>query len=793
MKRLFVASLLSLATAGCAQSRSALSNGDGAPPGPAKPGPVAVAPVPSVYDTINPGLGGPALARTAMKDPNDPQWSGRARVASTAAPTGSNGSNPASGASAAQAQSLDPRAPAPAELSLQPARSGQPVAAAAPAPSAATASASGSSGGQASSLPQAAASRAEPAGAEVPAAGAPSLAPAPANAARTTSTGPAATDAGGMPVDSRATLTQPLAGLPAAASAAPSAAQSPMAPVAAPAAQPPITPAAAQRTAAPGPGRDPLLGPDPDLMPPMPDLAEVKLPGTPAAPPGLALPGVTSSGRPGSSPGPALPAVTSPGRPAAPLGVELPAAKSTGDPPSLRAPEASAAKSSTSVAPPPADLPLEPASSAPPAAVNPAGDSAVLPKAGAGATAPAAQPAGADKSTAAREPASAGSLAAPPPLEPAPALDNVSPAVSARAAVPGPAPPHRDPQVVRTSAKVPEGDPTDRRRLSLEPGCPIARVGDEIITYHDLVLATRESLSRFALPRGKEFDSAHQIEMANQINMLKMDALDGLIERSMLFQEAKRHIKDPKILARVYEEADKIWHDNEILPLEREYNVDNEQQLQERLAARGRSLESMRQGFRQLYLSRSFLHEKLKDKVNVELPDLLRYYNEHVDNHKFDCPAQIKWRELLVEVPKYESREAARRKADGLLASLQQGADFAKLARAQSDGLSSSRNRGGLMETSPGGYAVVPVNRAIESLPIGQVSGVIEGPDSFHIVKVESRRAAGPATFEEVQDKIKPVVQNQKFQAESAAYINKLRRSTPITIYSPKKTKNPKS
>ena len=120
---------------------------------------------------------------------------------------------------------------------------------------------------------------------------------------------------------------------------------------------------------------------------------------------------------------------------------------------------------------------------------------------------------------------------------------------------------------------------------------------------------------------------------------------------------------------------------------------------------------------------------------------------------------------------------------------LHQGEDFAKLARAQSDGLTSSRNQGGLMETSPGGYAVAAVNRAIESLPIGQVSGVIEGPQSFHIVKVENRRAAGPASFEEVQDKIKPIVQNQKFQAESAAYINKLRRDTLITIYSPKKTK----
>jgi parvulin-like peptidyl-prolyl isomerase len=147
----------------------------------------------------------------------------------------------------------------------------------------------------------------------------------------------------------------------------------------------------------------------------------------------------------------------------------------------------------------------------------------------------------------------------------------------------------------------------------------------------------------------------------------------------------------------------------------------------------------------------------------------------------------------VVEVPKYESRAVARRTADDVLEALKRGEDFGKLARTRSDGPTSSRNRGGLMETSPGGYGVAEVNRAIESLPIGQVSGVIEGAESFHIVKVEGRRAAGPASFEEVQDRIKPIVQNLKFQTESAGYINKLRRQTPITIYSPNKAKKPQN
>ena len=142
----------------------------------------------------------------------------------------------------------------------------------------------------------------------------------------------------------------------------------------------------------------------------------------------------------------------------------------------------------------------------------------------------------------------------------------------------------------------------------------------------------------------------------------------------------------------------------------------------------------------------------------------------------------ITWREIVVEPiePKAapnaphdstvlltsdaRSREVARREAESLLEKLRKGEDFATLAKKESDGPARSRNQGGLMETSPGGYGVPAVNQALESLPIGQLSGVIEGPDGFHIVKVEKRRPAGPASFEEVQNQIKPILENAKIR-----------------------------
>ena len=87
------------------------------------------------------------------------------------------------------------------------------------------------------------------------------------------------------------------------------------------------------------------------------------------------------------------------------------------------------------------------------------------------------------------------------------------------------------------------------------------------------------------------------------------------------------------------------------------------------------------------------------------------------------------------------------------------------------------------MRTTPGSYAFKAINDALDGMPIGQISPVIEGPDSFHIVKVENRRPAGPASFEDVQDKIKPMLQSQRMNQESEAFIRKLKENTLIEDY----------
>jgi peptidyl-prolyl cis-trans isomerase SurA len=229
------------------------------------------------------------------------------------------------------------------------------------------------------------------------------------------------------------------------------------------------------------------------------------------------------------------------------------------------------------------------------------------------------------------------------------------------------------------------------------------------------------------------------------------------------------------------QEADRFFRDEQIPQLLNEYHADNELQLRDRLKEHGRSFDTVAQATRQNWMAENFLHAKIKDRVKVDLPELLKYYEAHKRDKEFDRPAQIVWREIVVEVGRYPRREDARRKVEALDQALKRGADFAELARTQSDGPTRSREQGGRMQTSPGTYGVASVNRALESLPAGQLSDILEGPTSFHIVRVEQRRAAGPAPFSELQDRIRSTLLEKKYQSERAAFLQKLWDQTPVS------------
>lgn len=117
---------------------------------------------------------------------------------------------------------------------------------------------------------------------------------------------------------------------------------------------------------------------------------------------------------------------------------------------------------------------------------------------------------------------------------------------------------------------------------------------------------------------------------------------------------------------------------------------------------------------------------------------------------------------------------AARAKAEGLVKQLRAGADFATLARQNSDDPSSSGN-GGDMGFVERGQTVEPFEKAIFSIPANTISDPIRTPEyGYHIVKVTERRPAGYRPFEEVKGQLASQLADQKATDQAREAISRV-------------------
>jgi hypothetical protein len=122
---------------------------------------------------------------------------------------------------------------------------------------------------------------------------------------------------------------------------------------------------------------------------------------------------------------------------------------------------------------------------------------------------------------------------------------------------------------------------------------------------------------------------------------------------------------------------------------------------------------------------------------------------------------------------KPEQKAAARKKAEQTLAQIKGGADFGKLASQLSDDPGSKRDAG-YLPPSPKGAFVGPFDSAGWKLPPGAVSGVIETPFGYHIIK--------RPTQAEVQPRLTAFLGRNSGQHADSLYMDSLAKVNNLTV-----------
>lgn len=156
-----------------------------------------------------------------------------------------------------------------------------------------------------------------------------------------------------------------------------------------------------------------------------------------------------------------------------------------------------------------------------------------------------------------------------------------------------------------------------------------------------------------------------------------------------------------------------------------------------------------------------FPEETCRGRVEVHTGDIEEYYDSHLD--EFAHPEEMRLRHILLKIePKAEEAavQEKRKLLEGILERVRKGEDFAQLARAHSE--DASAMRGGDLGYVKKGELVPQVESAVIGLKPGEVSGIVTSPFGLHILKMEDYRAAKEDPLEEVKDRIRAAIVQEK-------------------------------
>ena len=183
------------------------------------------------------------------------------------------------------------------------------------------------------------------------------------------------------------------------------------------------------------------------------------------------------------------------------------------------------------------------------------------------------------------------------------------------------------------------------------------------------------------------------------------------------------------------------------------------------------------------FLANEYLKKEVAAKVAVSEDDVKSYYDTHQD--EFKTPEMVKAQHILIKVDKSASEEdkkQARKKAEDILDKIKAGEDFAKLASEFSDD-PGSKSKGGELGFFARGRMVKSFEDAAFALKPGEVSGIVESPFGYHIIKVEERNDAGVEPYDTAKDKIKQKLVQERAKTTVTEFIDKTMKDANVEIH----------
>lgn len=245
------------------------------------------------------------------------------------------------------------------------------------------------------------------------------------------------------------------------------------------------------------------------------------------------------------------------------------------------------------------------------------------------------------------------------------------------------------------------------------------------------------------------------------------EALDQIIAGILLHEEAKA-----LGIAASDEELDA-----EIAKAKAAY--DSEEAFLRGLAQQGVSQTSLRTDLARQTSIQKIIHVVVRPTVTVTEEEARAFYDQNLE--RMELPQRVRVRHLMAgKQPGATTAEkvTAQAQAETWLEQLEQGADFATLAKESGD--EGTRETGGELPWLTRGQTLPEFDSVAFGLEPGERSEIVETDQGFHIIESLERMSAHTATFESVRESIESAIAQESLPAAVMRRVEQLRASADI-------------
>ncbi len=196
------------------------------------------------------------------------------------------------------------------------------------------------------------------------------------------------------------------------------------------------------------------------------------------------------------------------------------------------------------------------------------------------------------------------------------------------------------------------------------------------------------------------------------------------------------------------------------------------------LQAQGMTVEQFRKDVRDQYIITALRQKNVSQEIVISPYKVETYYLAHKNDFKMED--EIKLRMIVLNKTSPDDTNTVQR-AGEILAEIKNGASFQEMASVYSEG--SQKSQGGDWGWVERSVLRKDLADAAFSLKPGQVSGVIETPESVYLMLVEQTKPAHDRPLTEVQDDIEKTLRTQEQSRLEKQWIAGLKKKTFIRYF----------